>query len=345
LTVSKSILSKISRMFNNIAYVSNTGNNATGMIGNPAKHFATAAAAIAAAESSSQELVLKVLLGSFDAPPQSALSRGNITIIGSGRPFYNSNVTQASMSAIGFPAPTKLVGGTIFKGALKFLDVASGIKIYNLGVDVGPDYLAAGGTEDNGVLIYRSTANDGSTTDTTPYPLTTNIELKNLIVLGKNSSSAFHGVDIENSFNPSVEDIITCYATHGVAIKCNHGNFKNITAFNHATDGIIIKSNSYSNCTKINLNGFATYNCGAGVILQNRNAVSAMSDINIVNGFCQGGVNGFKVINDYNQGFKSISLDNIHVRGASSTGFLTTGLTSSNTRMVGCWDNDTLTQI
>lgn len=331
-------------MFDNIAYVTASGSDVTGRIGNPAKPYATPSAALLSGQNISAGLTIKAGIGSFNSPPQSLLSRDNLTIIGSGNATPNWNVQQLTNNGISLSTPTRLAGGTIFKGKMYFFNVAKLPKIYNFGIDVGSDFVAAGGEAADGIVVYQTGSDEALATNVTPYPLATGLEIKNVTTLCQNPNAPYHGLVIQGAFAPTIEDVTTVHGVHGFAFKTTMGRFGNLMAVNHGQNGIIVKSNPYSNANKNIINGFHTYGCPYGVTIQNRNII-VMRDLILNNGFIEGGATGIRTIDDALSGsalgFQGLHFNNIHVRNATN-GFVLSGHTQSSAR--NCYNNGTLVE-
>jgi len=312
------------------AYVDVAGSNATGVVNDAAKPFLTLDAAYSALPAAGG--VIAVGVGVFS---KLTTITKPISIIGCGVPSPDWTITQANLSTVTRSNPTKLLGGTVIKGGMDFLSL-SNIKIFNLGIDVGSEYVLGGGTVSNGLGFANSTNSEQFNTPSPSYVLVTGIEIRNVICLLPNANSLFHGFVAENTFGMVVENLTTIFGVHGVAIKTTKAHLKNINCFNHGVDGIIVKSNNYSVTSQNVIDGFNINDCATGIILEAKNNAT-FRDVKICNGYINGGTNAVNVTKSNNQEFFNCVFDNVTVRGVSANYFML----STNYVLKGCFAEDT----
>lgn len=290
-------------------FVDVLGSDVTGLINRPDKPFATISAALDAGAAKTS-LVVRINPGDYTAPAAAKL-RANLWVVGSGKSGYNSIHTETAYAVLGVTHPTALVGGTIIKGGLLFID-KDDIHIIDLGIDCGSDYVTAGGTEGNCLSF-------GSATTTFPFTLLKNIEVRNVTLLGRTAASAFHGIAMENAYMPTVINVDTYFATHGIALKNVGGTYSNIRCRYHTSDGIILKSDSYAPAVLGTLSNFEVFNSGAGVILQGFTGAPGFFGVNVSSGTiwtCPIGVQGTGTVSSVTH-----FINNIKVVASTTRGF------------------------
>lgn len=322
----------------NVAYASNSGNNSTGAVGDASKPYLTIQAAINALNGVGGGLVL-LDYGTFASP---TTTYSNIRVIGAGMPRYNWTISHtASDGTTSYTAPTKLISGTILQGTYNIVDCKN-IGVCNLGVDVGSDYVGTDTTkEGNGLVIYRSASITGDDDITfNAYTPLEGVEVKDVIVLLKNASSAYHCFLMEGLFHPNVENVTTQYGVHGVAVKATGGTLKNLDTYNHVYDGLIIKGNNYALCSKVRVDGFrytgSSTNPSAAIVIQNKCTVNDLSDVEVKNGFITGASVSVNFISDHGAPISRCTLSNIKGGGT----FTNTSLATNRT-FIDCWNGTT----
>lgn len=160
-----------------------------------------------------------------------AMQKTGVTIQGAGKPSFNSTKTG-------------LEGGTIIQGP--FVVMADNFAMSDLGFDSGvtvTDSVFSGAAKDAFAI-----SNAGVTT--TPL---LNFRAQNVTALCRAYNSTVHAFLVENVDGFDLSGIDTMYGEHGFVIKSRNGSFYGVYARDHATDGLIIKSDSYANA--INING------------------------------------------------------------------------------------------
>jgi hypothetical protein len=218
-------------------WVDSAGNDGTGTVGRSDKPFATIAAALDATTGVTS-LKLFIGMGTY-AAPASAKLRSNVWIQGAGKPGYSGSITQTTtVLSLTIIDPTSLVGGTIIRGSMNFFDVRR-VVLSDLGVDVGSSAVTAGFTEGNQIAFLSSSA-------TGPWTLSDGIVIRNVTTLGRNASSAFHGIQLENAYRPMVENCDTYFSTHGIVLKTYGGIINNVRCSFHTSNGIIFKTDTYA---------------------------------------------------------------------------------------------------
>lgn len=287
--------SPFSSLFNNknVAYVDSTGNDLTGQVSNPALPFRTPDTALARLKVLGSG-VLMIGIGQFNSPADSAWT-DNISVIGAQRPTYNWVLETASdgITTDVVTPPTALIKGTILHGQMHIV-LHSGIKFYNIGVDNGPTWVAGGGTEGDCLAIGVA-----GTSGTVPFDLPTGIVIDNCSFLGASPTSAFHCLLLQRFYGAVVNNCSMVFGTHGFAIKGVNGLFSNIQCYANATEGIILKSDTYASCSGNILNGFtvstfAGLTGGSGLILLCNSGVDLTGNI-CANGYINGMTTGVLV--------------------------------------------------
>jgi hypothetical protein len=246
-----------------VAYVDTLGNDGAGVVNNPAKPFATIDAALIAT-SSLFICTIKIGMGTFDSP-DSANLRSNILFEGSGMPVANDSVTVNAFYNNTIQAPTKLIGGTILRGSFIIPYNRENIHCKSFGVDVGSNWVTNfnSGVEVDGFLCAQLFNPAGGLPSADgKHQLQVNTKprrgmlFKDIRVLLSSPTSAFHAFLIENTINPIADNIYTTYGFAGVVIKSIGGIYTNLHTRGHGTYHIILKSNDYSHCYGVVVNGF-----------------------------------------------------------------------------------------
>jgi hypothetical protein len=246
-----------------VAYVDTLGNDGAGVVNNPAKPFATIDAALIAT-SSLFICTIKIGMGAFDSP-DSANLRSNILFEGSGMPVANDSVTVNAFYNNTIQAPTKLIGGTILRGSFIIPYNRENIHCKSFGVDVGSNWVTNfnSGVEVDGFLCAQLFNPAGGLPSADgKHQLQVNTKprrgmlFKDIRVLLSSPTSAFHAFLIENTINPIADNIYTTYGFAGVVIKSIGGIYTNLHTRGHGTYHIILKSNDYSHCYGVVVNGF-----------------------------------------------------------------------------------------
>ena len=153
----------------------------------------------------------------------------NVHLHGAARPTYNSGYTQ-------------MVGGTIIQGG--FYVRANGFHVDHVGFDAGsvvqalyyPTYTSLESLQVTGALPY----------DATHYPYLTGIVVDDVNCLGKSSTSPDHCIIVEDVDGAYVHNVQTAYHTHGLVLKGIGSVLDDVYARGNASNGIIIKSDTYA---------------------------------------------------------------------------------------------------
>lgn len=303
-----------------IAYVDTLGNNGTAILGRPDKPYATITAALAALPISGGKI--KVGIGSFTSP-SSHITLSNLIIEGSGMPVVNGvdSVETLDDEQVTITPPTRLVGGTILKGTLKFRAV-NNIQVLNLGTDIGTDYISGGGTTGDGLSFTLSTT--GNLSATVPFMAMKGIQVRNFVTLNVSATELNHGVLVENAYEPVLDNVHTYYAVHGIAIKSIGGTMSNIFTHGHGFNGIIIKSDNYAYSSQINLTKFRISSIGAndggGINIQTE--AGNHTYIKISNGIIYRTKFGIQSVNAMPE---NVDIDNVSAIKTIGYGFWVTG--------------------
>lgn len=319
-------------------WVSTTGNDTTGLLNKPNYPFLTIGAALDALPSTGG--VINIGIGTFASPPQAKI-KANVWFKGSQRPYPNIDITTIAIQAFTVTAPTKLVGGTILNGELRLGNDRDNVRITHLGVDVGADWITAGNSATNAItLASQSTLPDGTGARVSPP---TNpkygICIDNVVTLLPASNTAFHGILMENSFEPTVTNIETFFGFAGVIIKTMGGTFNNIKTHGHSTYGLIIKANDYTysslglvtnvECRSIN----NTTPDGAGVYLDGGDPTTPeLFNWTVSNVVCHKTTYGLTM----SRGVNNCIVDNFKVYQATGNGFTIEPLTRKS-KLTNCY--------
>lgn len=288
-----------------IAYVDSLGNDGTGQLNNPTKPFRTVNGALDGTVGIFS-CIISIGTGRFNSP-DSAKMRSNIWFRGSGMPAANDTVTVNAYYSNTIMSPTKLIGGTILQGSFIIPYNRENITCTDFGVDVGSDWVTNvnGGTEVDGMLCAQFFNNAGGLssadgkhhlqTQTKPRR---NMQWSNIRVLLASPTSPYHAFLIENSINERFDNIYTNGGFAGIVVKTIGGIGTNLHTRNHGTYHIILKSNDYSHCYGVTINGFecgpGATGSGTGLTLDQGDAGSpGIYWCNVSNGFinlCGGGL-------------------------------------------------------
>lgn len=337
---------------NNIAtaYVETNGNDATAQIGNSRKAYLTIDAALDALPAGGG--VIKIGVGSFASPTVSKV-KSNTAFIGSGKPYPDMTIAYTSDTAKPtISSPTKLVGGTILKGAF-YIIKNSNTELRNLGIDVGKDYIDTfkGGVAENGLVVTGNSIPELANTVDDPLK---GVLLSNISSLNYTYNSATHAILIQNVAGVQISNISTYYGEHGLVIKGTNVNVNGLEAYGHGSNGLIVKANTYSYCSDVNVSNVyissIVDNDGGGIniVSESGGTLRRVNLSNITVEFTiygikdEGGVDGLNISNAnfnniYGHGVlfsasaKDVSLDNVHVNGSTiGHGFLITSNSLDN---------------
>lgn len=227
------------------AWVETGGNDATGVLGNPAKPFATLDAAFNALPSTGGDI--HVGIGTF-APVSGdflgtsiTLNAGSVLksytrILGSGMPRPDSET-----------APTTLVGtsGTVIKAPFAIHSTHHYIQLFDLGIDGGSAVCSAlyGGSAVN-VLLWANVGQINS--------LAQNLgaRAENVMCLAQYAGAAVHsGPMFENCLRPYSKNTKSWFGTHGFSAKSIGGIFSGIDSRGHSAECVIFKESNDDNDT------------------------------------------------------------------------------------------------
>lgn len=276
-----------------VAYVDSSGNDGTGQVNNPAKKFRTLNGALDGSVGLFS-CIIQIGTGRFNSP-DSAKMRSNIWFRGSGMPAANDTVTVNAYYNNTVMTATKLIGGTILQGSFMIPFNRENITMTDMGIDVGSDWVTNvnSGVEVDGMLCAQFFNNAGGLssadgkhhlqTQTKPRR---NMQWQNIRVLLPSPTSPVHAFLVENSINERFDNIYTTGGFAGIVIKTIGGIGTNLHTRNHGTYHIILKSNDYSHCYGVVINGFECSTSGTGVTLDQGDAGSpGIYWSNISNGF------------------------------------------------------------
>lgn len=173
-----------------------------------------------------------------------------------GRYVYSGGVLTQSWVCIegsGAPKPNStnsaLVGGTIFKGTMRFS--GTNIDIQNLGVDCGVD---SGLGAVDVLIVSTGGIYQGN------Y-----CRLENVIGLGRAAGDAAHAILVEGYDNVSVDTVTGIRTYYGLAAKVKKASIRNVKGYQNAVAGCILRSNSPDGlCQDIIVDGVITVGNGTG---------------------------------------------------------------------------------
>lgn len=328
-----------------IAYVDSLlGDNSTAQVNNPTKPFRNANGALDGTAGLFY-CIIHFGTGHFNSP-DSAKMRSNIWFQGSGMPTANDTMTVGAYYSNTIKTPTKLVGGTIFNGSFIIPFDRENIKMTDLGIDVGSDWVTNvnGGVEVDGFLCaqkYNAAGGlpsvDGKhlrQIDTKPRR---GMQWQNIYVLLSSPSSPFHAFLLENIENFSADNIFTNGGFAGIVIKAIGGIARNLHTRNHATYGIILKSNDYSHCYGVVIEGFicgpSSGNVGIGVTLDQGDSGSpGIYWCTISDGFINHVGIGLSLTGD-NMNISNINIVDVGVAGVMSSNLLKSNVSNITQRI------------
>ncbi len=166
-------------------------------------------------------------------PSPTAMNTPNITIIGAGRPRYNSDYSA-------------LVGGSIIKGSFFF--GADNITFKDLGFDSGSAFCIAnyGGAPQEGLVAF-----DTEQLGTPAVASWRNCSIENVVILchktGKTGdTSNVHALLLENYIGWSINNVVTVKGGAGIVIKSSRGRLNNVYCRGHFKYSVLNKSEGYS---------------------------------------------------------------------------------------------------
>lgn len=305
-------------------YVETNGTDATGQLGNKRKPYLTINAALDALGVNGG--VVNIGIGSFNSPTYTKV-KSNTVFKGSGKPKYNNTVTG------GTPYPnyskttaTALVGGTIFLGEFRIPALSENIQIYDLGVDCGPVWCAAfnGDVAVDALMIangdYENTPQDGKV-------LRKNMVIKNVSTIVKGPADLFHCFNLENCYEPYVDNIDVYNGFAGFVYKNIGGTAQNIKASNAGQYGIIIKTNSYAYSFSMSLRGFEI-DGGTGLAIHDEGSVSGdVQEISVSDGKIRNVSYGMKQVGSQ---LRHLKISNVIVSKSTGNGYEFANVLNSN---------------
>jgi hypothetical protein len=251
----------------NVAYVETWGDDSTAVLGQIGKPFKTINAALDAMSIFGGYAIF-LGIGIF-VPMDKTKLKNNISIIGSGRPHYNSTNTA-------------LEGGTIIQGSFRILNKEY-ITVKDLGIDSGLDVCnnLYGGVAQEGLIVV--TDDDGSHVLVTPKK---GLILENIITLCKDASSPVHACLVEAVDGAEVHKIETRFGMHGIVLKALNSNGSNFRCHDHKNNGVIIKNSSYGKSGFINIDNILIDSsdvANGGLRIHNEFINNSQNSINVSN--------------------------------------------------------------
>lgn len=230
-------------------YVEANGNDSKAKVGDNRKAYLTIDAALDALPSTGG--VVKIGTGSFLSPTRTKI-KDNTKFLGSGKPYPNMTISYVSQSVKPtISSPTKLVGGTILQGEF-VITGKNYIEIYNLGVDVGKEWIESqDGVVKNG--LWHASNLISNDIDNNLVPPSKGLIVENISSLNYSATAATHAVVLENITDAKIDKVSTYFGTHGVVIKGRGVNLSNVIAYGHSSNGVVIKADNYAYCSDVNV--------------------------------------------------------------------------------------------
>lgn len=223
------------------AWVETTGDDGTGVVGNPAFPFETIDAALDALTNGG---IIRLGFGRF-APVtcdvtvgsgslnMSSKMKSNLIFIGSGKPEPDS-----------WTAPTTLNEdtGTVIDGPLITHSTRHNIEYWNLGIDAGSAVTTArySGTACDGL----GTANIGQVGSLAQARC---VKAHNVIALCRAATSAVHALIWENVDKFEWSNLTALFGTHGFAYKGINGTGRGLKSLGHSGSCAIFKESNTNN--------------------------------------------------------------------------------------------------
>jgi len=327
-----------------IAYVDTLGNDGTGIVNNPAKPFATINAALDAT-AGIMSCIIDIGIGTFDSP-DSAKVRSNIWFRGHGMPACNDTMTVSAYYSNSIKPPTKLIGGTILNGSFIIPYNRENISVTDLGVDVGIDWVTnkhSGVSVDGLIAPQQYSASGGLPSADGHHQLQTNtkprqnMKFNNIRILNDSATSPVHDFLLENMTNEQFNNIWTTYGFAGIIVKTIGGIGTNLHTRGHGTYHLILKSNDYSHCYGVVINGIecgpVVGNNGTGITLDQGDAGSpGIYWCNISNGFINHVGTGMSLTGD-NMNISNVNIVDVGVSGVVSSNLLKSNVSNITQRI------------
>lgn len=231
----------------NTAYVTTTGDDGSGALGNPGLPFATINAAFSIIPAWGG--IIDIGAGTFEAinddePTIGSAIKRNTRLQGAGRPEFNSGKTG-------------LTGGTIIKGPLWIKQ--DGVQLRNLGIDSGLDVCNAdyGGVAQEAIR-YDLFSSGGDQLQVK------NIVLQNVSSICKAADSLCHSMGFEGTYFLQASGLRTCYGVHGIAIKSIGAILSDIVCNGHNQNGIVVKIETTKICNNVTISGVIINHVASG---------------------------------------------------------------------------------
>lgn len=251
------------------AYVRTTGNDGTGAVDDASHPYLTINAALGA--TGYGRAVIDIGAGTFgpitgDLVASTSKLFDYLVLRGAGQPTVKSDHTG-------------LETGTIIQGPLVF--DRSNVELYDLGVDSGSAVCTAlyGGTAQDALAFC---ANVGQVVG---KPARTGLIAKRITTICKAYDSAVHAFACENASGAVLEDITTCYGSHGVVLKAINTTAMRLTAIGHQANGLIVKANTYAPCHDVTISdvtiGVVTAGEGGGLYFHNETSGADLTDVSV----------------------------------------------------------------
>jgi len=303
--------------FNSVAsaYVESNGNNSTAQIGNSRKAYLTIDAALDALPSTGG--IIKIGLGSFLSPTPSKI-KDNTKFFGSGKPYPNMTVTYIDeFTKPTITSPTAMIGGTILQGLFN-LNNKNNIEIHDLGVDTGKTWIDA---NNGGVALdaLRTCIQNPLLPNSSVLPAK-GIVVSNVSTLCYSATALVHAMLIENTVGAKISNVSTYFGYHGLVIKSTGTNVNGCYSLGHDGEGVIIKADTYSYSSDINVNNIYISSIsafdGGGLMIDGGSGT--IQRVNISNANIE--FTKYGITDTYNTGIDGINLNNISVYKTQGNG-------------------------
>jgi hypothetical protein len=215
---------------------------------------------------------------STTGPPSVTFSSGGATAtvttnVTSPGILLTPNVTIAGTQEGIINYPTAIVGGSRIMGP--FYLFASNFHGHDFCVDVGSNVVAT---------WYGSSADIDAFSQNNPGQLASsqveNFRLERVCSLVNNWTAPNHAMLIEDVDNFHGSQLTMAGGTHGLVLKTTNSSADGITSFEHASDGVYLKSDAYANMHDTQVSNVSTYEDGYGVIIGAATFVGARVSVN-----------------------------------------------------------------
>ena len=236
-----------------------------------------------------------VYVSGYSEVTSTYLTVPNVTLMGAGLP---------GIGALSLVSGT----GTIINGPLPF--AANNFSIFNLGVDVGPNVIAAnfGGTVQDGIASIATTCGIGTCLWQAPH-------IENVAVIGLSYGSLAHDVLFQGTNNGVVKNLHTQFNVHGLAVVGSTNlTVDGLYSTGHQQDGWIIKTGDNLTVDSTNISG-KNINCSDYATTGAYGDTGYCVQIQTTNSPGYGNINGVKIDGVTCSGMKNSCIGTITAAG------------------------------